>query len=131
MLYSNYGMYKDLELDFDRAVAKFKNLAAKNGIQIEYITNFGERIKKETGTEIPPYLIFRLSDPEIELKLLKIEPEIGLLLPINAIIYQTQDGKVRCSVLNVTGTLGPQDDVRLAPYAVQIEKKLLNLLNEL
>ena len=58
---------------------------------------------------------------------LKAEPEIGLFLPCNVIVYEDKVGNVKVSSILPTAVLSLIDNKKIAEIAVEIEEKLKKL----
>lgn len=50
-----------------------------------------------------PYKILGACKPPFANKVLKADPEIGVMLPCNVLIYETTEGKLRVSMVNANG----------------------------
>ena len=70
------------------------------------------------------YAILGACNPPLAHQALSAELEIGLLLPCNVIVYETQDGGAVVSAMNPAAAMGIVDNPALAEVAEQVTGKL-------
>ena len=56
-------------------------------------------LREKTGAEVEPYVILGACNPQLAQQALQIEPEIGLLLPCNVVVRQSE-GRVLVHALD-------------------------------
>ena len=90
---TEYGIRTVLDLPFTEAVARTKNALTADGFGVLSEIDLQEKLMEKLGVEIAPYLILGACNPPLAYKALQAEPEIGLLLPCNVIVYATGGGQ--------------------------------------
>ena len=80
------------------------------------------------GTHYPVYRLATIHDPDLAAKLVKVNPEIGLLTPLSMSIWQDNDGNMNISSLSLRGmsrmTQIPMDNTDLIALSAKMEKAL-------
>lgn len=90
---TDYGIRTVLDLSFGEAVERTKNALKAEGFGVLSEIDLQEKLREKLGVEVDPYLILGACNPPLAYKALRAEPEIGLLLPCNVIVYATSGGR--------------------------------------
>jgi uncharacterized protein (DUF302 family) len=90
---ADYGIRTVLDLPFDEVVERTKNALKAEGFGVLSEIDMREKLREKLGVEVEPYLILGACNPPLAYKALRAEPEIGLLLPCNVIVYATPAGQ--------------------------------------
>ena len=88
-----YGIRTIVSLPFDEAVAKTKEVLQEQGFGVLSEIDMQAKLKEKVGADIGRYLILGACNPPLAHKAVQAEPEIGLLLPCNVIVYENQSGQ--------------------------------------
>lgn len=86
-------------------------------------------LKKKIDLDRPPYLILGACNPKIASHAIAMEPDIGLLLPCNVIVYENDAGKTVISVVDAPSMLSVVGRDDLTPVAEQVNELLLQALH--
>ena len=87
-----YGIRKAVPLSYDEAVAKTKSALQEQGFGVLSEIDMKEKLKEKLDVDTKRYVILGACNPPLAWKAMQAEPEIGLLLPCNVIVYETEDG---------------------------------------
>lgn len=93
------GIRRTIDLGWDEAVEKVRETLAKEGFGVLSEIPIHEKLKEKLGVEFRRYLILGACNPPLAHKALQSDPEIGLLLPCNVVVYEN-DGKTVVSAID-------------------------------
>lgn len=89
----NYGFQRTMRDDsFGAAMAKVTSALKQEGFGILTEIDVRATFRKKLDREFRPYIILGACNPQLAFKALSAEPHIGLLLPCNVVIQQTDAG---------------------------------------
>jgi len=100
-----YGIRTIVSLPFDEAVAKTKEVLQEQGFGVLSEIDMQAKLKEKVGADIGRYLILGACNPPLAHKAVQAEPEIGLLLPCNVIVYENQSGQTVVSAVDPEGMM--------------------------
>lgn len=120
---ASYGIRAILDLPFAEAVAKTTEALQKEGFGVLSEIDIRAKLKEKLNVDMPNYLILGACNPPLAHKALQAEPEIGLLLPCNVIVYE-KGGKSVVSAVDPDAMLGVVNNPAVAAVAEDAKKKL-------
>ena len=85
-----YGNTVTVGLPMEEALTAVRAAFKEEGFGILTEINIQATLKEKLGADLEPYVILGACNPELARKALEIEPEIGLLLPCNVVVRQSQ-----------------------------------------
>jgi uncharacterized protein (DUF302 family) len=88
----NYGIFKTTTKDYDEALAATKAALKEQGFGVLTKIDVKATMAEKLGAELRRYDIIGACNPPLAHKALSNELDIGLLLPCNVIVYETNDG---------------------------------------
>ncbi|MBE3590345.1 MAG: DUF302 domain-containing protein [Firmicutes bacterium] len=121
---SSYGFSKTVAMGFDEAVEKVTDALQREGFGVLTTIDVQATLKKKLGLDTERYLILGACNPQFAHRALEAEPELGLLLPCNAIVYEDKGGEVHVAVLDPVRALSIVDNPALAPIAAEVRERL-------
>lgn len=119
----DYGFVKRLDISFDEAVEKVKARLGEEGFGILTRIDVHEKFKEKLGINFPRYVILGACNPPSAHKAVSVEENIGLMLPCNVIVYESE-GTTRIGVIRPSVAMGMIDNSELRLIAEKIEERL-------
>jgi uncharacterized protein (DUF302 family) len=89
----DYGIRKTIDLPYAEAVERTTRALQAQGFGILSVINMRQKLKEKLDVDTRDYVILSACNPPLAHKALQAEPEIGLLLPCNVIVYDAGGGK--------------------------------------
>jgi uncharacterized protein (DUF302 family) len=88
-------------------------------------------LKQKLGADMPPYVILGACNPPLAHRALTAEPEIGLLLPCNVIVYADAAGQTTISAIDPVAQFALVQRADLAELAQDVGARLRRALEQL
>src|SRR6185436_17348168 len=89
--HSKYGFSKTVDLPYKEAVEKARVALKEEGFGVLCEIDIKEKLKEKLGVDFRNYVILGACNPPLAYKTLQQEIGIGLLLPCNVIVYETDE----------------------------------------
>lgn len=128
----DYGFTKELDgVDFDTAVKRTVEALKTEGFGVLTEIDVKATLKKKLGVDFKRYVILGACNPPLAHKALTAEPFIGLLLPCNVVVFETEPGSSLVSVIDpkkMFSVVGRQD---LEPIVTEVTGKLTRVLERI
>ena len=88
-------------------------------------------LKKKLDLDKRPYKILGACNPVLANQAIEAEPNIGLLLPCNVLVRETEIGDINVSFMDPSAVLTLVKQEGVAELASQVRQKLLNVRAQL
>jgi len=132
--HSKYGLSKTVDLPFDEAVEKARAALKEEGFGVLCEIDIKEKLKEKLDVDFRNYVILGACNPHLAYKTLQEEIGIGLLLPCNVVVYETDEaGKSVVAaidaktMLSVVGT----NNATINAVATEVNEKLQRVVAQL
>jgi uncharacterized protein (DUF302 family) len=126
-----YGLTVKTWLNYTEALDAVTALLKTEGFGVLTEIDVRATLKAKLGVEMAPYIILGACNPPLAHRALSAEPEIGLLLPCNVIVYTDATGQTTVSAIDPEAqfALVGRDD--LASLAREVGERLRRVLAQL
>lgn len=128
---NDFGMYRPLPgVGYDDAVERVEAALQQEGFGILTRIDVRETLKTKIDVDFRPYVILGACNPPLAHRALSAEDTIGLMLPCNVVVAETEDGSevamVRPSVMMTVADAAGLEDVAEEAQA-RLERALASI----
>ncbi len=125
---NEYSHAIDVDGGFDEVLARTRDALAAEGFGVLTEIDVQATMREKLGVEREPYVILGACNPPLAHQALEAEPELGVLLPCNVVVYRTNSG-TRVSTVAADQMLGMVGNPALAPVAAEVDERLARVLD--
>jgi uncharacterized protein (DUF302 family) len=123
-----YAFSTVLELSFEEAIAKITAALKEEGFGILTEIDVKDTLKKKIDVDFRKYAILGACNPPFAHRSLEANLDVGLLLPCNVIVYETNDQKVFVAAINPVSALEVIQSEELGQIAHEVSEKLKKVI---
>jgi len=88
-------------------------------------------LKKKIDVDFRPYEILGACNPHFAHKALLAEDKIGIMLPCNVIVEETNNGDITVSAVDPIASMGAVENNNLEEIANEVQQKLKRVIDNL
>src|SRR5260221_5985099 len=121
MLYNNS---KKVNLAYNEAINKAIEELKKEGFGVLTEIDVKETLKEKLDVDFRKYKILGACNPSLAYKALQLEENIGVMLPCNVIVQETEDGTIQVSAINPLVAMQSVGNPKLSEVAEIVSEKL-------
>src|SRR4030042_3291994 len=125
-----YAFSTVLDTSYEDAVSKVTNALKEEGFGVLTEIDVKSTLKKKLDVDFRKYVILGACNPPYAYRTLQTDLDVGLLLPCNAIVYETDDKKVYVSAINPVSALEVIKSEPLKKIAEEVSEKLKRVLDK-
>ncbi len=123
MLATSYTIKEKTTLPFEDAVQRVREELKSEGFGVLCEIDVQATLKEKLGVDGAPYTILGACNPPLAHQALEAEPDLGVLLPCNVIVYQRK-GETHIAAVDAERMLSIVDNEQLAPIAADVKRRL-------
>jgi uncharacterized protein (DUF302 family) len=120
----DYGYRRGVEMSMEEAIEKVTATLQQNGFGVLCDIDVKATLKKKLDLEVRPYKILGACNPPLAHQALSAEPDVGLLMPCNVVVYEDFDGVTQVACVDVEKLLGVVGRPELASLAADVNARL-------
>lgn len=128
--YSPYGFGLKVNLPYAEAVERTKAALKEQGFGVLTEVDIQQTMKEKRGVDFRPYVIPGACNPPLAEQALAAELDLGLLLPCNVVVYETEGGSM-VKAMDPEPVLGLVGNPALKPIAREVKTRLQTALTGL
>jgi len=123
MATGGYGFGRSIDRPFETVVDDVRAALAGQGFGVVTEIDLRRTLKEKLDLDRSPYVILGACNPGYAAEVLDTEPELGLFLPCNVIVYE-HGGKTRVSIVDPSAMLEMAGTAGIGEIATQVRDKL-------
>ena len=128
---TDYGFRVTLNVPYEEAIEKATSALKEEGFGVLTEIDVKATLKMKLDADFRRYVILGACNPNLAYQALQNELEIGLLLPCNVIVYETEAGQSTVSIVDPISMLGVVQGPALDPIANEAKTRLQRVLKTL
>jgi len=125
-----YAFSTILDASYEDAVSKVTDALKEEGFGVLTEIDVKSTLKKKLGVDFRKYVILGACNPPYAHRTLQADLDVGLLLPCNVIVYETDEKKAYVSALNPVSALEVIKSQELKKIAEEVSEKLKRVLDK-
>lgn len=126
-----YGFTRTVSMPYDKAIEKVTEELQKEGFGVLTSIDVRETLKKKLDVDFRRYIILGACNPPFAHQALSAEIDIGLLMPCNVIVYETDHHEVQVSFFDPQIMSRIIEQPRIGELATELKAKLLRVADAL
>ncbi len=128
---ADFGIRKTLDLGFDEALTRVPEALMAEGFGVLTEIDVQATLKKKLNADFRRYRILGACNPPFAHRALQHSLDVGMLMPCNVIVYETDDRRTVVSAVDPMQTMAAQGDEAMRPIADEVRRKLQRVIDSL
>jgi uncharacterized protein (DUF302 family) len=128
---ASLGIQRTLDQGFDEVLAKVPEALKTEGFGVLTEIDVQATLKKKLDVDFRRYRILGACNPPFAHRALQHSLDVGMLMPCNVIVYETDEGRTVVSAADPMRTMAAEGDAALRPLAEQVHAKLKRVIDAL
>jgi uncharacterized protein (DUF302 family) len=128
---TDLGLNVTLAVPYEEAIEKATAALKEEGFGVLTEIDVKATLKKKLDVDFRRYVILGACNPNLAYRALQTELDLGLLLPCNVIVYETDDGQSRVSIIDPLFMVSVVDNESLQEVAGQARERLSRVTEKL
>ena len=121
----SYYISRILDLPFDAAVSQTVERLKTQGFGVLTDIDIQATLKAKLGIDMPKYRILGACNPSFAHQALQLEDRLGVLLPCNVIVRETEDGRVEVASVDPVVAMEKTGNPMLVTTAAEVRRRLV------
>ncbi len=127
----SYYISKTVDTNFEQTEEKLRGLLKEQGFGVLTEIDVQATLKKKLDVDFRKYKILGACNPPYAHKALLTENKIGVMLPCNVILQETDEGKIEVAAIDPGAGMAAVGNEKLNEIAFQIREKLQSVIDSL
>jgi len=127
----SYGFFKKVTLSYDKAIEKVTEELKKEGFGVLTEIDVKETLKKKLDVDFRKYKILGACNPPFAYQALQSEEQIGLMLPCNVIVYESDQGQTMVAAIDPVASMLAVQNPKLEKIASEIQSRLKRVIDRI
>jgi len=126
-----YAFSTVLDASYEDAISKVVDALKEEGFGVLTEIDVKATLKKKLDREFRKYVILGACNPPYAHRSLEADLDVGLLLPCNVIVYETDDKKAYVAAINPVSALEVIQSEELRKIAEEVSGKLKRVIDRI
>jgi uncharacterized protein (DUF302 family) len=126
-----YFTNKIIDGNFDDVIEKVTNALKEEGFGVLTEVDVKSTMKEKLDVDFRNYKILGACNPPNAYKALSAEPHIGLMLPCNVVVQETEGGKIDVAAIDPKASMAAVENKDLEEVAERIKGQLEKVIKSL
>jgi uncharacterized protein (DUF302 family) len=126
-----YAFSTVLDTWYEDAISAVKDALREEGFGVLTEIDVKGTLKKKLDKDFRKYVILGACNPPYAYRSLEADLDVGLLLPCNVIVYETDDKKAYVAAINPISALEAIQSEELRSIAAEVSEKLKRVVEKL
>jgi len=127
---TRYGIRRTLPVSYEDALVRTREALAREGFGVIAEIDIAAKLKEKLGVDFHRYMILGACAPPLAHRALEAEPDIGLLLPCNVIVYEA-GGETVVAAIDAGAVLAVTGNDQLSEIADEVRARLERVIDSL
>lgn len=127
----NYFFSKTVDTTFEETEEKVRELLKDEGFGVLTEIDVQATLKKKLDVDFRRYKILGACNPPYAHKAMLAEDKIGLMLPCNVVVQETEEGKAEVAAVDPVASMVAVENEKLKDVAMKIRDKLQAVIQSL
>jgi uncharacterized protein (DUF302 family) len=123
-----YSFSRVLSLPYEEAITKVKNALKSEGFGVLTEIDVKQTLKEKLNKDFRKYIILGACNPPLAHRVLEAEPEVGVFLPCNVLVYE-EGSKTVVSAMDPEAAMILVRNEKVSEVAKQVRRKMEKVLN--
>lgn len=127
---TNYSFGVQVPWSQEDAIERVTAELKEEGFGVLTTIDVQATLKEKIGAETDPYVILGACNPQLASQAIEAEPEIGVLLPCNVIVYQS-NGSTNVAAMDPQAALSLTGNPDVESLAREVKERLERVISRL
>jgi len=128
---TDFGIRVTLNVPYEAAIEQATAALKEEGFGVLTEIDVKNTLKQKLDADFRRYVILGACNPKLAYQALQNELEIGLLLPCNVVVYETDEGQSTISIIDPLSMMGVVESEPLLQVADQAKARLTRVKEKL
>jgi uncharacterized protein (DUF302 family) len=126
----DYAFSTTVDVPYEETVSRVIGALKEEGFGVLTEIDVKATLKKKLNVDFRKYVILGACNPPYAHQTLQADLDVGLLLPCNVVVYETEDNKSHVSAINPISALKVIEDQKLKEIAAEVSEKLKKVIEK-
>ncbi len=126
---ADYCIKRRVELSYEEAEKRVRETLSEEGFGILTEIDVKATLKKKLNRDFRRYIILGACNPPYAYRALSAEPDIGVFLPCNVLVYENEDGTTTISAMDPVEAMKALGNELLDELAREVKERIVRAID--